>query len=295
MAHSKKSKVCTQCNRELPASSFYMNKGKWLSAACIPCTLIRVSKYQSDNRNKKNTYSRAYREKNKQNPKYRASRILENMVSKSKRRGWEPPEFTSDEIAKIIDGGRCEITGIPFELVSTRYNKSPWVPSPDRIDSSLGYTKDNVQWVCYLYNKFKGEFSQEDINLFISELINKYDSNEIPASNRSRYSLSVGDKYIVPVLDSDVLFEVFPMPYTIYVDHSQGYITPESKLPEVILYSVNTYNLREDQIDEIFHNGMDVYLTDIKNEYYICIRPENIKTYKDYLEVDPESTQFFAT
>ena len=49
--------------------------------------------------------------------------------------------------------------------------------SIDRIDSSKGYTKDNVQWVCYIYNAMKDEFSVKDVEIFLESLFNKYYGN----------------------------------------------------------------------------------------------------------------------
>lgn len=57
-----------------------------------------------------------------------------------------PNEF----LALIVNaGGKCEVTGLPFELGVSR---SPFAPSMDRKDCSKGYELGNVQIVCHIVN-----------------------------------------------------------------------------------------------------------------------------------------------
>mgnify|MGYP001600285305 CR=1 FL=1 len=55
-------------------------------------------------------------------------------------------------------GGKCEQTGIKLSPPNNG-PLSPWSTSLDRIDSSKGYTKDNVQIVCWSYNVAKSTFT----------------------------------------------------------------------------------------------------------------------------------------
>jgi hypothetical protein len=49
--------------------------------------------------------------------------------------------------------GHCEVSGIPFSFADhPPALKRPWVPSLDRIDSSMGYTFDNLRLVCTAVN-----------------------------------------------------------------------------------------------------------------------------------------------
>ena len=63
--------------------------------------------------------------------------------------------------------GRCAQTGIPFSYEAN----SPWKPSLDRIDSRLGYTKENVQYVCVMYNYCKNDFSDEEVRDMCEALV----------------------------------------------------------------------------------------------------------------------------
>lgn len=63
---------------------------------------------------------------------------------------YQPLEWTVPEIRDIIKNGRCAVTGIKF--LDTDERGSPFQASPDRLDCSKGYTKENTRWVCYWIN-----------------------------------------------------------------------------------------------------------------------------------------------
>jgi len=101
----------------------------------------------------------------------KSNQIVEGMVARSKRKGFDPPEWSAAEVREVIDGGRCSKTGIAFEFDQSRWSKSPWTPVPDRIDPSEGYTKANTQWVCHMYNCMKWEYGEAEVDIFVDALI----------------------------------------------------------------------------------------------------------------------------
>ena len=68
-------------------------------------------------------------------------------------------DLTEAWIRERIECG-CAVTGAPFSFGSSRH---PWQPSLDRIDCSEGYTKDNVQVVCLIYNLAKNQYTHADV------------------------------------------------------------------------------------------------------------------------------------
>lgn len=92
------------------------------------------------------------------------------MVTRSKKKGLPYPEWTVDEIKAAIQGS-CSKTGIQFEFNQTDFSKSPWTPVPDRIDSTKGYTHENVQWVCHMYNSLKQDYTEIEVEKFLKAII----------------------------------------------------------------------------------------------------------------------------
>lgn len=93
------------------------------------------------------------------------SRWISNIKNRSAKKGWS---FDIDVqfIQELFDKqeGKCALTKIPFTFSPTKhktYKKDPFSPSIDRIDSSRGYTKDNVRIVCMVVNLALNEFGYD--------------------------------------------------------------------------------------------------------------------------------------
>lgn len=168
-------KTCKRCGVEKALSEFYKSARGYYQSQCKPCNRAHVREYAQANRgritHRLRGYQAAWRERNKGTAKYRSRQILENMALRSAKRGWPRPEFTADEVLGIIQDGACSQTGVPydFQILSGRQNS--WTPVPDRIDSTLPYTKENVQWVCNLYNAAKMSWSDADVLTMATALI----------------------------------------------------------------------------------------------------------------------------
>lgn len=67
-----------------------------------------------------------------------------------------PFDLTKDDLNHLIKRSKdaCEITGIKFQTVdgSAKFERQPFTPSIDRIDSTLGYSLDNCRLVCVSVN-----------------------------------------------------------------------------------------------------------------------------------------------
>lgn len=57
---------------------------------------------------------------------------------------------------------RCRLTNLPIYFAKTRKKYTQQTASLDRIDSSKGYTIDNVQWVHKNINKMKQNLSEQE-------------------------------------------------------------------------------------------------------------------------------------
>ena len=70
--------------------------------------------------------------------------------------------------------GRCSYTGIPMllpETTSAKYMiRSLRRASLDRIDSSKGYCRGNIEFVCFAINCAKNDFASGEMRLFLQEV-----------------------------------------------------------------------------------------------------------------------------
>jgi hypothetical protein len=86
--------------------------------------------------------------------------VLKSVVSGAQsraRRAGRPfdPELLSLVFALYVaQGGRCALSGLCFDLriIGSGKARRPFAPSLDRIDSTGGYTRDNVRLVCQAVN-----------------------------------------------------------------------------------------------------------------------------------------------
>ena len=68
-------------------------------------------------------------------------------------------DITEAWVRSAVTAG-CAVTREPFTFDGPRH---PWQPSLDRIDCAKGYTRDNVQAVCLIYNLAKNKYAHADV------------------------------------------------------------------------------------------------------------------------------------
>lgn len=73
---------------------------------------------------------------------------------------------------------RCALTGVPIYLTNKIKNNNPdWstiTASVDRIDSTKGYTEDNVWWVHKEVNRLKNNYSLQELIYWCSLIVNTH-------------------------------------------------------------------------------------------------------------------------
>ena len=110
-------------------------------------------------------------------PKGRAKRMINNSKRSAKDRNIVF-DLTVDDILPAVEGGVCELTGLPFRFEShPTKNSNPYAPSIDRIDSEKGYYKDNIRIVLWAVNSAVGESSDEEILPIIKAMVKAIEKN----------------------------------------------------------------------------------------------------------------------
>lgn len=143
--------ICGDCKKELPTTMFHKDSSKkGHYSLCKSC-------------------------------KAKHRDLLQEMLSsaryRAKQRGLEY-DLTKDFIISLNEkqGGKCIYTGVTLNWNIVPCGKQRVCPpdrvSIDRIDSALGYTRDNVQLVTNTINCFKSFYKEEDF-IYLCSLVAK--------------------------------------------------------------------------------------------------------------------------
>lgn len=124
--------------------------------------------YRQNKKLERSAYQAAWRANNAEHLKERgAKRRLEKRAqcliaaarTRSRKKGllFELEGFSAQLQARI-DIGKCELSGVEFDLSPGR---KPNSPSLDRIDPKLGYAPGNVRVICHALNAALGDWGEE--------------------------------------------------------------------------------------------------------------------------------------
>ena len=88
---------------------------------------------------------------------YAAQRLHESAKARAKKRGLIY-ELSKEWFLSKLKAGVCELTGLPLG----RYGLwDPRAPSPDRLDSDIGYTDENTRVILWWINQAKSHWPDE--------------------------------------------------------------------------------------------------------------------------------------
>lgn len=153
--------ICNICKLDKDLEDFDNHKnGKYgKRTTCKKCQAIRATEYRQKNKD--------FVAKIKVNYRNSFDGFIQTSLGECRRRSkYNNKEFNLDsEFLSSLwqsQNGLCKFTGQPLEYTKAPKIKNPFQASLDRIDSSKGYTKDNVRWVCWFINQMKMDYSEEE-------------------------------------------------------------------------------------------------------------------------------------
>lgn len=167
---------CRGCTKKYKQNYYLKNKEKLLENSKSR-RLANIEKIREYDRIRGKETKRRLR--NRDTWRGKSVSLIASMRASSKERGYEWCDewWNADDLAKRIENGYCERTGIQFELlrfINELYKTNPLAPSVDRIDNTKGYHPGNVQIVTWFYNNMKRDHPQELIDDLIDVIVANY-------------------------------------------------------------------------------------------------------------------------
>lgn len=109
-------------------------------------------------------------------PEMRARRTMASLKTRCKKRGI-PLDIDIEWILTRFLDGRCEVTGIEFDLkITTKtVHISPWSPTIDRRNPDGGYLKDNCRMVVWAYNLAKARWTDDVVRQLAEAITRRQD------------------------------------------------------------------------------------------------------------------------
>lgn len=188
-------KTCTSCFQAKLYSAFSIDRSKrnGRRSKCLDCEnsiydpIARKRKKLDEPERFKKTSARHYK---KHKVKYdlaakhslttakgRATQLTTSARSRSKEYDYSF-DLTREFVQRKIEAGKCEKSGLNLDLMPHPTQlRNGFAPSLDRIDNSFGYTQDNVQIVCNMYNSGKGEHDELDFIAMCVAVAERYADN----------------------------------------------------------------------------------------------------------------------
>ena len=164
------SKVCGHCKVDKPLTDYTKNNaaGDGLQSKCRPCDVAYQAKRRADNPEKSLEYGRAYQKNKRKDYNYRLQMLINASKQRAKNKDREH-NISVEDIKKIFpEDGCCPIFGMKLEFNSAGFRENS--PSIDRIDSTKGYTPDNIQIISWKANRIKGYASIQEIEMLLAYL-----------------------------------------------------------------------------------------------------------------------------
>jgi hypothetical protein len=163
-------KTCNRCKQEKLFSEFSLNKAvkDGRQYHCKTCDLEYQSHRRSENREYFAKYSREYQRNRRKDFDYRLQMLINASKQRAKLNDREHYINVEDIKAIYPVDGCCPIFGIKLEFNGAGFRDNS--PSIDRIDSTKGYTRDNIQVISWKANRIKGAASLQDLEMLVAYL-----------------------------------------------------------------------------------------------------------------------------
>ena len=160
--------MCCRCFALKPVSSFTINnatKSK-LAGHCKECDAEANRRYKAKNPEAIREAGRRYAAKRNLRFMVRVQKLVAASRQRARLKNREHTITLKDVQALWPIDNRCPVFGFLLEFNSSGFRETS--PSIDRIDSTLGYTLDNIQVISWKANRLKAYATVEDLEAVVS-------------------------------------------------------------------------------------------------------------------------------
>lgn len=163
-------KTCSTCKEEKLFEEFSINNATkdGLQYNCRTCDNKRQVQRRKQNPEVHLEYHRKYQRNRRKDFDYRLQMLINASKQRAKLNDREHDINVEDIKAIYPVDGCCPIFGMKLEFNGAGFRDSS--PSIDRIDSTKGYTRDNIQIISWKANRIKGAASLQDLEMLVAYL-----------------------------------------------------------------------------------------------------------------------------
>ena len=163
-------KQCSCCKEYKPLAAFTKNKAAkdGLQFKCRSCDQEYQKARRVLNKDHRLQYAKAYQTNRRKDFEYRLKMLLNASKQRAALKQREH-SITLEDIKELYPvDGNCPVFGFALEFNNAGFRETS--PSIDRIDSSKGYTRDNVQIISWKANRLKSYATVEDLEILVAYL-----------------------------------------------------------------------------------------------------------------------------
>lgn len=158
--------TCNKCGAARDVVTYFKNSEECTRTICRPCH--SKQSYESRKKRRKG-YLEQLRDKAQVDVVRRAYLMWRRAKDRAKKRNLEF-SITREQVEEWLIIGKCQVTKLTLDLKFDDDRMNPLAPSLDRIDPRRGYVPGNVQMVCWVYNRAKGDGTADDVLLLVEAL-----------------------------------------------------------------------------------------------------------------------------
>jgi hypothetical protein len=163
-------KICNSCKEPKPFTSFTKNKASpdGLQYKCRSCDVAYQAKRRVENPQKRRDYEKQYLNTKRQDFDFRLNMLLNASKQRARNKNREHTITVEDIKAIYPTDGCCPIFGMKLEFNTAGFRENS--PSIDRIDTTKGYTPDNIQIISWKANRIKGYATLQELEMLLAYL-----------------------------------------------------------------------------------------------------------------------------